>query len=119
MNITDIIALAKAGYKVADIKELISMAEDKSEDKSADKSVDKSEDKSDDKSEDKSEDKSDDKSEDKVDYKALFEKLDADNKKLKATLEILQKSNIDKDMSGKDDKPTDDDILVDFCKSFM
>ena len=99
MNITDIIALAKAGYKVADIKELISMAEDKSEDKS--------------------DDKSDDKSEDKVDYKALFEKLDADNKKLKATLEILQKSNIDKDMSGKDDKPTDDDILIDFCKSFM
>lgn len=111
MNIADIIALAKQGYKPNDIKELLAIAE-VSEQKTEAPEVPAVE------PEQTAEDQ-----EKPVDYKILYEqqqaeieKLKADNKKVSDDLIQAQKDNINQDISGLNTIETPIDIWTKFCK---
>lgn len=92
LSISDIVALAKAGYKPGDVKELITLSKDepKDEPKEEPKDIPKDEPKEEPK-------------EDNIDYKKLYE--DA------------IKANINKDLSIND--KSDEDIIADLARSFM
>lgn len=104
--IADLAALARAGMKIDDIKDIINLTKDKPEDKPEDMPEDKPEDKT----EDKTEDKPEDKSEDKTDYKKLYE--DTKEKLNKAQAEHLRK---DTQPKAKDA----DTIISDIVRNFM
>lgn len=113
MTIGDIVALAKAGYKPADVKELIEMTK---EEKNI--QADPSKPADDDSSEPASA-ASDppaaevpDETEDDTDYKALYEQAKKD-------LATAQKENVTKDISSAEDNQSDADIIKDLIKEFM
>lgn len=121
LSINDIVALAKQGYKPADVKELIEMS--KEDDKKPENSVSIPSPLLDDvpsetgaaivapAAPEPSEPKKD--KEPEPDYKALYEKTKID-------LDKAQKENIKKDISDRyDDEKSDDDILKDLFKQFM
>ena len=104
--IADLAALARAGMKVDDIKDIINLTKDKPDDKPDDKPEDKPEDKPDDKTKDKTEDKT----KDKTDYKKLYEET-------KEKLNKAQADNLKKDTQPK---PKDaDTIISDLVRNFM
>ena len=104
--IADLAALARAGMKVDDIKDIINLTKDKPDDKPDDKLDDKPEDKPDDKTKDKTEDKT----KDKTDYKKLYE--ETKDKLNKAQAEHLRKDT--------QPKPKDaDTIISDLVRNFM
>ena len=120
LKLDDIIALAKQGYKPADIKELIELS------KSADEAPDSSEGaadtgststpaEDDKKSEEASKGTITDASpeDDKViDYKKKAEELEK-------KIQDLQKANIHKNIADNDDNKSDSDVFADAMKSFM
>lgn len=111
MNLNDIIALAKQGYKPADIKELLTLADDQEPEKSTPEVKDDGDSVPDDdpKAQDPSEPV---KSEpEAVDYKKLYEEE-------KSKLEKLQKENINKNMDDGH-KQSIDDILANAVRGFM
>ena len=114
MNLTDIIELAKQGYKPSDIKELIALSKDNdsTEDKPEDKTEDKPEDKPEDKTEDKPEDKPEDKSEDNPEDKS--EDKTEDNKD--KIIEELRKKLQNENLSGEDKIKTSTEILNNLLK---
>lgn len=113
MNLTDVIALAKAGYKPADIKELVSLAEPEQKDDSKDDSKDEPK-------EDSKEDPKEDSKDEPKDNKEI-EDLKKEISDLKQALKTAQEANVKKDASGNEGakKQTDLDILADYAKSFM
>lgn len=112
MTIGDIVALAKAGYKPADVKELIEMTKEEKKD-----IADTSDPANDDSSEPAAEvsplaSAVPDKTEDDTDYKALYEQAKKD-------LATAQKENVNKDISSAEDNQSDADIIKDLIKEFM
>lgn len=119
MNITDIIALAKAGYKPSDVKEIIELASSKEE---SPKEEEKDQDKKTEQHEDGKEQpdeapkkSTDDSSKDAnaIDrYKKKIEELEAQ-------LQKIQSDNVHKDNKDKDNERSDEDILNDITRAFM
>jgi len=112
MTIGDIVALAKAGYKPADVKELIEMTKEEEKD-----IADTSNSANDDPSEPAAEvspsaSAAPDETEDDTDYKALYEQAKKD-------LATAQKENVNKDISSEEDNQSDADIIKDLIKEFM
>ena len=113
MTIGDIVALAKAGYKPADVKELIEMTKEEEKKDIADTSNAAN----DDSSEPAAEvsplaSAVPDETEDDTDYKALYEQAKKD-------LATAQKENANKDISSAEDNQSDADIIKDLIKEFM
>lgn len=113
LTIKDIVDLAKAGYKPADVKELIELSKS-NDDTSSD--VPPAEPESDTAEENNpqidapaggTED-----AKDGPDYKSLYEST-------KKELEKAQKANIKTDISSEDDYISDADIIKDLVKDFM
>lgn len=109
MTFNDILALAKQGYKPADIKELLALDTDqqKSIPDEEQKTVEEVPETTTKEIEQPEEQKTEEKQE--PDYKALYEES---QKQLKA----IQKSNTSKDVSNHNTL-SDEDILLDFCKN--
>ena len=115
LKLDDIVALAKQGYKPADVKELIELS------KEADKEPEPEEKTSDDKPEEeptetvaKPEEKPSAEPEEAskvVDYKKKVEELEA-------KLSELQKANTRKNIADTDEK-SDSDVVAEAMKSFM
>lgn len=113
LTIGDIVALAKAGYKPADVKELIEMTKEEKD------IADPSKPANDDSSEPASAasdppaaEVPDETEEDDTDYKALYEQAKKD-------LATAQKENSTKDISSEEDNQSDADIIKDLIKEFM
>ena len=118
MKLTDIIDLAKQGYKPSDIKELIELSESAENDQkdelpdegNAQKNPERDQDQ--DVPEDKTpDDSASDKEDDALDYKSLYEAEKTKN----AT---LQKMIMKVDISGSD-TASDQEIFADVMKNFM
>ena len=92
--------MAKAGAKVADIKELISMA-DAGDDKKPDVT---------------SPDPETGKNDPTPDYKQLYDELKKESEELKATVSKLQNDNTRKNNEGNDDQKKPEDVLADIMK---
>lgn len=108
MNINDIVALAKNGYKPGDIKALLEMAntieavqEPAEEEKEDSVSLPKAE----------------AQKEPEVDYKALYEEAASKNEKLAADLKIAQKANVSQNV--KADTISDEDAFKSILRDFM
>ena len=118
MIFSDIITLAKAGYSPADVKDLIKLTEEKPEEGSPDPVP-----------EDKDKIIEDLKRQIEENEKKLQESApnpepekdprDEEIKKLKKKLAAFQEAEKKKDISGLEDKKTDDDIVKDLVQSFM
>lgn len=118
-KLDDIVTLAKAGYKVSDVKELIELS--KSADKAPEakkeaeeyKQVETPESAQSQESTQPSEQTSEEPKEDKViDYKRKTEELEA-------KLEALQKANTRKNIADTDDDKSDFDVFADAMRQFM
>lgn len=109
MNISDVVSLARAGYKMADIKELLATEEKEKKDE-----------KPDEEEKDEKDEKPDEKTDEEKGKEQLEEidKLKKQVENLTKALKEAQKANTDADMSDKD-KKDDVDVLTDFVKSFM
>ena len=124
LSIGDIVTLAKQGYKVADVKELIELSE-KSEDKKEPAPENKPEDKQEPAPEIKPEDKQEpapEKSEDKQDPKKSDDQA-AEYKKqieeLQKQIKELQSANTRKDASGGADQKTSEQIFLDAARGLL
>lgn len=104
MNLTDIISLAKQGYKPDDIKELIALSKEDEKESNESKATENSTDGAEGEPEE---------SIDNVDYKKLYEES-------QKKIEALQKENVNKDLSeGGTRTPSDEDILRELAREFM
>ena len=115
MKLTDIVELAKQGYKPNDIKELIELSkqpETPDEGKQKDPDPDPEKDKPEDAKDPESAKDPEGKKDDPIDYKKLYE----DEKK---KVSDLQKELTGKDISKGQDDITDLDTVNDLMKSFM
>lgn len=111
MKLNDLIALAKQGYSLADIRELVSLADVKEQDETQQEEKDGSEETETEKDEGGEKEHEPEKDDDAVDYKALFM---AEKEKV----EKLQKQNIKKDNSGNEPE-NQEQILEDIFRNFM
>ena len=117
LKLTDIIELAKQGYKVSDIKELLALEVPDSHNPDPEDGERKTEDTKPAKEEpeESKEDKPDD-----VDYKKMYEDSKRQQDELAKKLEESQKANTSKDMSGsKPDEKSDIDLVNELARSFM
>lgn len=117
MKLEDIIALAKQGYKPADIKELVSLADDNKQDDAQPTNQGEDTHSEDDQKNHATNENKPTEGEavsggNAVDYKALYEES-------QKQLELAQKANIKKDVSDSENNVTDADTVADFVKSFM
>lgn len=126
LSIKDIVDLAKAGYKPADVKELIELSNNEASIKPSDNpdnagAADIKSSKPTDAELNIVSPIFDDSTaapavpetkEDETDYKALYEKT-------KIELDQAQKTNIRKDYSSADDNKTDEEIVLDIYKNFI
>lgn len=121
LKLDDIVALAKQGYKPADVKELIELS------KSTDAAPDSSEDVADTGNDTSTETEDDKKNEEAskgtvadeapedvkvIDYKKKVEELEK-------KIQDLQKANTHKNIADHDDNKSDSDVFADVMKSFM
>lgn len=112
MKMTEIIALAKAGYKKSDIDALLAVdideaSEDSTEENLTDEeSADTTVERTDGKAEQKKEEEHSERKEE-LDYKALYEKACAD-------LKLAQEANLTQNIKKEDDSPSINDILDSF-----
>ena len=113
MNIKDIIALAKQGYTVSDVKELLSLGEqiadpvpqvEEAEQKTVQEDVQKVE--------------AEPVKADAIDYRTLYEEEKVKNDQLTESLSKAQLKNVTVDMSDKSDT-SDNDLITDLVRSFM
>lgn len=93
LNIMDVLAFAKAGYKPADVKEIMAMSEASEEAPTPAPEEDV-------KHEVKKEPDEKPVADDVPDYKAMFEELQKKNDELSNQIKELQQTNIAKDVSG-------------------
>lgn len=113
MKLTDIIELAKQGYKPNDIKELISLSESEPEPTPApDDGEQKTPEEGPGKEEPEGAKKDPTNSDDDVDYRSLYE---AEKEKTSK----LQKMITSADMSGSDNRESDSDIFASLMQEFM
>ena len=105
MTLTDIIALAKQGYKPGDIKELIEIAKTAEPEDKTEPPVEPPA-------------EPEDKTEPPIDYTAEIEKLKAENEKIKSDLAKAQEMN--RTSPGPEDKTeSNDEIIKNMVLSFM
>lgn len=117
LKLTDIIDLAKQGYKVSDIKELLALEIPDSKDPGTEDGERKTEETKPPK-EEPEEPKKD--QTDNADYKKMYEDLKQQQDELAKKLEESQKLNTSKDVSGKDpEEKSDLDLVNELARSFM
>lgn len=110
MNLNDIIALAKQGYKPADIKELLALADVTEPEATNPEIKDGVQEPKADEPIKEPETTKPDASESAIDYKKLYEDE-------KAKVEKIQKDNLTKNI--KPETPSLDDQLADIVRGFM
>ena len=121
LNLTDIVALAKQGYKPNDIKELIELTKEAPEGKTEDQEKQPKPEEPEKPSEDKpkeEEKKDGGASPDQLDYKEEVEKLKAQLQEKEDKLAKLQKENVRRNADTGDKKP-DAEAFADVMRSFM
>ena len=121
LNLTDIVALAKQGYKPNDIKELIELTKEAPEGKTEDQEKQPKPEEPEKPSEDKpkeEEKKDGGASPDQLDYKEEVEKLKAQLQETENKLSKLQKENVRRNADTGDEKP-DAEAFADVMRSFM
>lgn len=111
MNLLDIISLAKAGYKKADIDELLAIQVDEPEDKPEPDSTDK------DAGPEGGAGKSPEGAADDPDYKQMYEDLQKQLEEVKINLKEAQDANLKKNVAVTDPDPAD--TLADIVRGFM
>ena len=122
LNLTDIVALAKQGYKPSDIKELIELTKEAPEGKPEDQEEQPKPEEPEKPSEDKpkEEEKKDGKaSNDQLDYKEEVEKLKAQLQETENKLSKLQKENTKRNADTDENKKSDAEAFADVMKQFM
>lgn len=118
-GIMDIVALAKAGYSVSDVKELISLSSseerepEKQEENEPDEKTDEPEDAKDTGTEDPQ------KSTEEPAKVTAIDEYKKQVEELKKQVKDLQDKNVHQDNSGNDNQRSDEDILNDITRSFM
>lgn len=115
LSIKDIVDLAKAGYSVSDVKELISLSkEDEKKDPDPDDTPGQEGDSNENPPKDAKESPSqgESKKDEEPDYKALYEKSQKE-------LEEAQKANRNKDRSSEDDYKSDEDKFKELVTQFI
>lgn len=120
LNLNDIVALAKSGYKVDDIKELIKLSKEAETEESTpsgseeEKEVDKKEEAlpEEPKTGTVAKDDLQEETSKVIDYKKRSEELEE-------KLQELQKANTKKNMADKDETKSDLEVFADAMKSFM
>lgn len=119
MNLKDIIALAKAGYSVSDVKELISMASSEDTDPATQEENPKDEKTEEPETGKDTASKEPEKStEDPAKVVAIDEyKKQIDD--LKKQVRDLQEKNTHKDVSGNKNEKSNEDVINDITRSFM
>ena len=111
MKLQDLITLATQGYKLAEIKELVALA-DNGQDETIQETKDSSKESPEvDAHKEGEEEREPEVEKDVIDYKTLYEEE-------KKKVEELQNANIRKDNSGQDGEDTDK-ILEDIVRNFM
>ena len=113
MNLLDIISLAKAGYKKADIDELLAIQIDEPEPEPAAGSTEP-----DDGSKGEPE-PSPEPSADDPDYEQLYNELRSELDKVKNDLKVAQQRNISHDNSGNGKEVSAWDDLADIARGYM
>lgn len=119
MNLADIIALAKAGYKPSDVKDLLALTSSKEENpKDEEKDQDKKTEQHEDGKEqpDKAPKKSTDDS--PIDASAI-DGYKRKIEELEEKLQKLQSENVHKDNNEEDNGKSDEDIINDITRAFM
>ena len=122
LNLTDIVALAKQGYKPNDIKELIELTKEAPEGKPEEQEKQPKPEEPEKPSEDKpKEEKKKDggASPDQLDYKEEVEKLKAQLQEKENQLSKLQKENTRRRADIDDNQKSDAEAFADVMKSFM
>lgn len=112
MKLTDIISLAKQGYKPADIKELISMADDTTEKEEPETEPEKEEPE---KEEPKTEPEKEPETE--PDKSPTLDELKKEIEKLKSELKVAQQKNVRTEVDGKPQNV--DDAIDDMFREYM
>ena len=117
MNLADIVALAKEGYKPSDIKELIALA---SSQEGTHEEENKDQDKKTEQHEDGKEqpDEAPNKSTDTSSNESAIDEYKKQIDELKEQVKKLQSENVHKDYEEKD-KPSDDELLNNITRTFM
>lgn len=119
LNLSDIVALARSGYSVSDVKELISLSSSDDTPQEQDEPKDEKETQTQESGKEPPQEMESKKStEEPADAKAIDE-YKKEIEDLKKKVSDLQKENVNKDNSGKDPGKSDEDILNDITKSFM
>ena len=114
LSIKDIVELAKQGYKVDDVKELIALSKEGAEPDKGEPDKDEP-----DKGEpDKGELDKDEPEKDNVDHKRLQE-LEAKLSEAEKTIAQLQKKNAKENIADASDEEDDSQIFADVMKEFM
>ena len=122
LNLTDIVALAKQGYKPNDIKELIELTKEAPEGKPEDQEKQPKPEEPEKPSEDKpkeEEKKDDEASSGQLDYKEEVEKLKAQLQETENKLSKLQKENTRRNADTDENKKSDAEAFADVMKQFM
>ena len=118
LNLTDIVALAKQGYKPNDIKELIELTKEAPAEAEAEVQPTTEEAKAEEKSNEVIQ-KDDEASSDQIDYKNEVEKLKAQLQETENKLSKLQKENVRRNADTDENKKSDAEAFADVMKSFM
>ena len=113
MNLLDIISLAKAGYKKADIDELLAIQIDEPEPEPQPDSTEP------DIGAKGAPDPSPEQSADAPDYEQLYNELRSELDKVKNDLKVAQQRNISHDNSGNGKEVSAWDDLADIARSYM
>lgn len=101
IKFADIIALAKSGYTVSDVKELMQLSETPSNNDETEAPQDKQEPAAEDPEETEQEE---------IDYKALYEQEQEKVKRLQA---------VNRNQNAQTNEKTDQEILMDLARDFM
>lgn len=119
LNLTDIVALAKQGYKPSDIKELIELTKTEGPEGGADDQEQQPKPDEHEKPSEEGEKKDNKPSDDQpVDYKEEVEKLKNQLQETENKLKLLQKENT-KQNADTGDKKSDAEMFAEVAKSFM
>lgn len=118
LNLTDIVALAKQGYKPNDIKELIELTKEAPAEAEPEVQPTTEEAKAEEKSSEVIQ-KDDEASSDQIDYKNEVEKLKAQLQETENKLSKLQKENTKRRADTDEDTKSDAEAFADVMKQFM
>lgn len=120
LNLSDIVALAKSGYSVSDVKELISLSSsDDTPQEQEEKPKDEKEARTQESGKEPPQEPEPKKSTEAPADASAIDEYKKEIEKLKDQISNLQKENVNRDNSGKDPGKSDEDILDDITRSFM